>query len=153
MATIKDLQNKLKNFGKELECLSGKRFTIQPDTNGMIVQQCPNPNCQTEFKVNGEDWEEVESAQVYCPTCGFTSKKIDFLTSFQKEEVKRKIQDAISDNWKNNSPISHIVANILSTGNPIAPVNCAKCNARFNSLKGVKYCPRCGSEIDAGATL
>ncbi len=79
---------KLEGLKDEIQNLSGKTFTIDPDKNGMIDKQCPRVECNAFFKVNSEDWKNiVKDEQVFCPFCRNNSIASEYLPKAQRNEV------------------------------------------------------------------
>ena len=60
------------NTIKELEKLKSTEtieFELIPDSDGNIDRECPNKECESIFKVNAEDWDQLFSDKVFCPFC------------------------------------------------------------------------------------
>lgn len=69
-------------------------FTIQGDSEGFVTFECPF--CGSEFKLQASEYqdEDLPVDDLFCPYCGLTRNKQDFLT----EEVWEQIR-ALAENY------------------------------------------------------
>lgn len=144
MATIQDMIRKLEHFGHELQNLSGKKFTILPDQDGMIDRQCPREECKALFKVNDTDWEKVSDI-AYCPSCGNKFDKGDFLTDEHRQKAKECVHQSLLNNWHNNTTIPNNLVNLESDLNGLNQRGCNNCQSTFALAENPQYCPCCGN--------
>jgi hypothetical protein len=147
MGTIKDLQNKLKRFGKEIESLQSKTIslTILPDAKGMIDRQCPKDSCGQLFKTNLDDWKTiVRDEECFCPCCRNRSLAKDYLPSQQRSSVMHHLHLAIMNNWKYGQSIIGNLKALDCVGEFEIDMQCELCSLRFSVIGAAYFCPSCG---------
>lgn len=142
---------------------------ILPDSDGYIDKECPNPDCQSKFKVNDEDWGNLFSDEaVYCPFCGheapaeswWTTEQIEQLEKQAVESLEAQLGQALERDTKNfnrHAPKGFITMSMKFSGTTYAPnlpavaleemeqkITCEKCGARYAVIGSAFYCPCCG---------
>ena len=57
-------------------------FTIQGDSEGYVTFECPF--CGSEFKLQADEFQSDDEPleELFCPYCGLTREKNDFLCEF-----------------------------------------------------------------------
>lgn len=157
---------------KFLDSLNGSmeyHMEILPDSDGYIDKECPNPDCQSKFKVNDEDWGNLFSDEaVYCPFCGheapaeswWTTEQIEQLEKQAVESLEAQLGQALERDTKNfnrHAPKGFITMSMKFSGTTYAPnlpavaleemeqkITCEKCGARYAVIGSAFYCPCCG---------
>ena len=143
---------------------------ILSDEKGYLDRQCPNENCQFEFKVNMQDWNEKTTNNVaYCPLCGYTAQKNSWYTteqinamrevamSWARNYVAEKIGDMFSDlarstrnnkfvkiTYKRNRPVTFVNNPIGAKDEWNLDITCEKCETRYSVIGSAFFCPCCG---------
>ena len=76
---------------KASELEQGVRIAIDIplDEKGYFDRECPNEECQAEFKVLFEDWKEkVRDEVAYCPICRYECPSTEWNTKPQVEYIQ-----------------------------------------------------------------
>jgi hypothetical protein len=61
-------------------------FTISlPTDEGYLGRECKNPDCHRYFRIHSDDVQE----QMFCPYCGQQFPKKEFLTTEQRDHVRK----------------------------------------------------------------
>jgi len=142
MATLQDMIKKLQRFGDEIQDISGKKFTLLPDQNGMIDRQCPK--CKRLFMIADSDFEKLKDG-TYCPSCGHKGSGSDFITEAHHKSVKEAIEKSLHDNWQHSTPLPNNVISLQSILGLENQIRCSNCKLMFSILQAAQYCPCCGS--------
>ena len=145
-------------------------ITINSDENGYFDRECPNEECQFQFKVKMKDWEEkVSDDEVHCPMCGHvdTSDKWwtqdqlnqmqEILSSYALNYIQSEIDKSfkkLARSTKNNKfiKIKYKPGRKVSfINNPIGQmpeweqeITCEKCRTTYSVIGSAYFCPCCG---------
>lgn len=143
---------------------------ILPDSDGYIDKECPNPDCQSKFKVNDDDWGNLFSDEaVHCPFCGHEAPADSWWTTEQLEQLERQGVGALeaqlgqalqkdTRNFNRHAPKGFVTMSMKFSGTTYAPnlpanaleemeqkITCEKCGARYAVIGSAFYCPCCGN--------
>ena len=59
------------------------------DEEGYLDRECPSSECESPFKVHGDDWQDkVSAGEVHCPFCGYVADNQQWHTQRQIEQAK-----------------------------------------------------------------
>lgn len=80
----------------------------ETDKDGYLDRQCPNPECEFEFKIHREDWRaKVQDEAVFCPFCGHTAAAKQWFTHEQVERAKAealaRVKGMLNDSLRNDA--------------------------------------------------
>ena len=152
--------NHLQRLGKSIS------IQIQPDKEGFIGRECPNPGCEGYFKIELGTGLEGENLPCHCPYCGHTESHENFWTKEQIEFIQsvamRKISDAVLKDLK-ALEFEHKPTGLFDIGfslkvkkNRPVPIHyyrekrleteiiCSKCSLRYSVYGVFGFCPDCG---------
>lgn len=156
---------------KELERKPQLSFTIETDKEGYLDRECPSEVCCFQFKVHGEDWQNLFQYElVYCPFCRheatadqwFTTEQVKLAEKQAYGYIESKIGKALLDDarqfnakQKHNSFISMSVkvtgvkpyfvqVPIPSMEEMTLKIQCESCGARSAVIGSAFFCPCCG---------
>ncbi len=159
------------NILNELKRINGMRVDIPLplDEDGYLDRQCPNPSCQSEFKILSQDWiDKVSDAKVFCPTCRFespasnwnTSQQIEYAKELAIRQVRRNIHAALTADARNFNrnqqpgfiqmsmsvkPVSELfIVPILAAKIMRQKFLCESCGCNYASIGTAFFCPACG---------
>ena len=84
-----DLIRELKRMERE-----PVKLPVEADKEGYFDRECPNKDCEFQFKVFIDDWGEgFEGKQMHCPLCGTQAPADHYWT---KEQLTQMQQQAVS---------------------------------------------------------
>lgn len=163
-----------KKLIQELKNLEGSHpiaVPINADIEGYLEKECPVDECKYQFKVYGEDWENIfRDEAVSCPMCGHQSPADQYWTTEQIERAKQqafehirsRIDQALvsgAQDFNRRQPRDgfiklslsvrgarphHVVIPILAGAELELKRQCEKCNARYAVIGSGFFCPSCG---------
>ncbi len=141
-------------------------ISIPKDSDGFIGRECPNPKCESYFKIKPGTGLVGKDLDVHCPYCGYVGKSSEFATSDQIEYAKslaiREIQRSIGNKlqeWgqnlerstrggflsfkfeykENPQPIQFYREKKLET-----VTKCSNCELKYSIFGLFAFCPDCG---------
>lgn len=146
-------------------------FTIQGDSEGFITFECPF--CGSEFKLHAGEYQNEEEPidELFCPYCGLSKHKDEFLSSEVVEHIQALIYNyAVEELNKSLSKMKRSLNNtngiIKMEYKPLKKVSigelkdkdttetefkCSCCNHRVKVLyfagAAKIFCPYCGVDI------
>ncbi len=140
---------------------------IEPDEDGFIGRECPNPDCEGYFKIEFGTGLQGENLPCHCPYCGHIAPHDQFWTNEQIEYATsvamRKITDAFHKDLKrlefdhkpprgsfglgislkvkpgHSVPIHYYREKRLET-----EVVCSNCTLHYSVYGVFAFCPDCG---------
>ncbi|MDY0282026.1 MAG: hypothetical protein RBR35_15855 [Salinivirgaceae bacterium] len=147
------------------------RLPIDTDADGYFDRECPDDECQFQFKVIVSEWENsFEGKKMYCPLCGTLAPADHFWTQEHLEQARQQAlrhfsgrigqamaRDARSFNAK--QPRGGFISISLEYKGPthlpaLVPVEaaeemqlkiaCEQCGAHFAVIGSAFFCPKCG---------
>lgn len=145
-------------------------ITIESDENGYFDRECPNEECQFQFKIKMKDWEEkVSDDEVHCPMCGHIDTSDKWWTQDQLDQIQEiaanyalfHIKSELDKSFKelarstrNNKfiKIKYKPGKRVSyINNPIGQmpeweqeITCEKCGTTYSVIGSAYFCPCCG---------
>ncbi len=163
---FEDLMRELKKMERE-----PVRISIEADEDGYFDRECPNEECEFQFKVMLDNWEDgFEGQYMHCPLCGTMASADHFWTKEHLDQMGRqatnyyagRIGKAMSrDARKFNSRQSRksfISMSLEYKGSTHVPalvpveaaeemrlkIVCEECKERFAVIGSAFFCPKCG---------
>lgn len=146
------------------------KFTIQGDSEGYVMFECPY--CDSEFKLNANEFESEDNEfhELFCPYCGLAEDVQSFYTNEVIEKAKEiatnYMAEELNKMFGNISKRTSQNKHIKMTFKPIKKVNVRdvstqdsveeifECNACENHVKVLYcfgaskiYCPYCGVDL------
>ncbi len=140
---------------------------IPADEKGLTGRRCPNPDCNSYFKIEFGTGLKGENLPCHCPYCGHVGDPSEFMTEDQIEYAKsvavRKISDAVFQDFKkfefNHKPKGAFGIGLsLKVQRPRVPAirhyqeeeletetTCSNCTLRYAIYGVFAYCPDCAS--------
>jgi hypothetical protein len=163
---------------KAIKKLDGfqESVAIPCDDDGHLDRLCPADDCDSRFKVFGDDWRDrVPDETAWCPSCGRSDDPSDFLTDEQRNYLTSiagyRAQQAMYEGLKasERSPrrqrrrggggMFSMTTEVKVRGPaPTRPAvmdpwdqmrskhTCSKCGCRFAIVGAWFYCPACGKQ-------
>lgn len=160
------------NINRELDNMGGSfqhKTDILPDDDGYYDKECPNEDCEKQFKIFADDWDNAFTIdEIHCPFCGhvassgswWTSEQIEHANEQAFQHLSAKIGKALDEDCKEfNRSQKHGLVNISMKFNgmtyvPNTPaealdemvqkITCEKCGVRYAVIGSAFYCPCCG---------
>ena len=158
---------------RELENMQQVKISIPVaiDSDGYIDRECPNTDCEFQFKVHEDDWKNIcRDEQIFCPLCRHEALSNAWWTQEQLENAKEqgfrhissRIDRALSDGardfnarqsrnsflqirMKFSSPRPfHIFVPIPASEEMTLKVTCEECHTRYSFIGSAFFCPSCG---------
>ena len=156
---------------EELKRMKKLSVPIKADKEGYLDRECPNKECQFQFKVQEDDWKNLfRDEQVFCPLCRHEAKADSWWTTQQINKAKdqiikhihgrigRALEEGARDFNSRQSRNSFISMSVRYSGsrqyNYILPVPakkemllkviCKECNSRYAVIGSAFFCPSCG---------
>lgn len=150
-------------------------IVFNADEKGYFDRECPNEECNFNFKINIKDWEEkVSDEEFYCPRCGHKEEVNQWFTQNQIENIKeigisyaksyigneinktfKRLQTSTRSNkyfkitYKPNRKTTFTNNPIGSSDSWELEIKCDNCNTRYSVIGTAYFCPCCGeSSID-----
>lgn len=140
--------------------------SIPPDEDGFTNRECPNPNCESYFKIEFGTGLDGDELPCHCPYCGHIGPHDEFWTKEQIEYAEsialRKMTDALHRELKglefNHRPRGGFGIGIsmkIKRG-PRMPIRyycekrletevvCSACTLRYSVYGVFAFCPDCG---------
>ncbi|WP_379091969.1 hypothetical protein [Pedobacter sp. UC225_65] len=166
---------------KELEKLQNEQISIPiaVDNEGYWDRECPNTDCEFQFKIHQDDWRDIcRDEQIFCPLCRheaesdawWTQEQLANATEQGLAHLAGRIDHAFAKSAKNfNSSQSrnsflqikmkissprpyHIILPIPSSEEMVLKVTCEVCHTRYSVVGSAFFCPSCGHN-SAGETF
>lgn len=161
-----DLIRELKRMERE-----PVRLPIDADADGYFDRECPNDECEFQFKVVVDDWGDgFEGQQMHCPLCGTLAPADHFWTKEHlaqaREQAARYFSGRLGQamargarTFNARQPRGGFISMSLEYKGPthvpaLVPVEaaeemqlkiaCEQCNARFAVIGSAFFCPKCG---------
>lgn len=146
----------------------GNRISIpiNPDKEGFLGRECPNPDCEGYFKIVPGTGLKGKNLPCRCPYCGHTASHDHFWTKEQIEYAEsvawRKISHALNKDLKKleferkpKGPFGIGVTMKFKPGRPTpihcyrekqleTEVVCSNCGLRYSVYGVFAFCPDCG---------
>ena len=140
-------------------------ISIPPDENGLIGRECPEPNCESYFKIQPGTGLKGEDLPCHCPYCGHEAGQDKFFTKSQVEYAKsvvlNQVSGALLKDLKslefNHKPRGGfgigISMKVSGRATPVrryqeqdleTEVVCDKCTLRYMIYGVFGFCPDCG---------
>ena len=145
-------------------------ITSNSDENGYFDRECPNEECQFQFKIKMKDWKEkISDDEVHCPMCGHIDTSDKWLTLYQLfllQEIASSyalnyIQSELDKSFKKlarstkNNKFFKIKykprRKVSFINNPIGQmpeweqeITCEKCGTTYSVIGSAYFCPCCG---------
>lgn len=147
------------------------RLPVNADVDGYFDRECPNDECEFQFKVILDDWGDgFEGRQMHCPLCGTLAPADHFWTKEQlaqaREQAARYFSGRVGQalargarTFNARQPRDGFISMSLEYKGPthvpsLVPVDaaeemqlkiaCEQCTARFAVIGSAFFCPRCG---------
>lgn len=146
-------------------------FSIEGDSEGYVTFECPY--CGSEFKLQASEYQNDKQPldELFCPYCGLTKDKNEFLSREVIEQAEAIIQNYLADKLNNafkkmQKSLSKSGGIIKMTYTPLKKINvkdlktkdtseeafeCRLCHNHTKVLycAGVSkvFCPYCGVDI------
>lgn len=143
---------------------------IERDTDGYVDKECPAEACRFQFKIHGDDWQNiVRDEEVFCPCCGhaapakawFTTAQVDAARDYALGTVTNAINSAMrrdaaaSKRRANSNGFLNITLDVKGGRDalllPIAAAEplrlrtkCEDCGCRYSYIGAAYFCPSCG---------
>lgn len=147
------------------------RVPVDADADGYFDRECPNEECEFQFKVVIDDWGDgFKSQQMRCPLCGVEAPADHFWT---KEHLERARNQAIryfsgrigqamthgAQSFNSRQSRGGLISMSLQYEGPthvpaLVPldaaeemelkITCEECGARFAVVGSAFFCPKCG---------
>ena len=139
-------------------------ISIPEDENGMIGRECPEPTCESHFKIQLGTGLKGENLPCHCPYCGHNAGQDKFFTKAQIEYINsvalNKVSDALLKDLK-SMEFDHkpqggfgigISMKVSGRATPIryyreenleTEVVCDKCTLRYMIYGVFGFCPDC----------
>ncbi len=140
-------------------------ISIPPDETGMIGRECPEPDCESYFKIQLGTGLKGEDLPCHCPHCGHEAGQDKFYTNAQVEYVKsvvlNRVSGALLKDLKslefNHKPRGGfgigLSMKVSGRATPVrryrepdleTEVICDKCTLRYMIYGVFGFCPDCG---------
>ncbi len=140
-------------------------IAIPHDETGMIGRECPEPCCESYFKIQPGTGLKGDDLPCHCPYCGHEAGQNKFFTKAQIKYVKsvalNKVTDALLKDLKslefNHKPQGDFGIGIsMKVSGTVSPVRryreedietevvCNKCTLRYMIYGVFGFCPDCG---------
>jgi len=147
------------------------RLPIDADADGYFDRECPDEECEFQFKVMLEDWGDgFEGQHMHCPLCGNVAPADHFWTKEHLEQAKQqavryfsgRLGQAMSRgarSFNTRQPRGGFITMSLEYKGPthvpsLVPIaaaeemrlkiDCEKCGAHFGVVGSAFFCPKCG---------
>lgn len=140
------------------------KISIPLDDDGFLKVECPF--CSEQFKISGDDYEDEDIFQLFCPYCGLVDEKIAFILTEDLQEhiitlannvaidMINKSLDDIQKSFKGSKNVSFKKGRDLKKENPeklialndLSEYDMKCCDKHIKVLSehmGV-FCPFCG---------
>lgn len=140
------------------------------DEDGYLDRECPNGNCQFQFKIHAEDWKSIcRDEEVFCPLCRHAAPAKSWFTKDQADKINRTIQSvfggairrgmkADADQWNRRQPSNSLIKIRMSVQSSAPPIvlpisaaepmrqktTCTQCRCRYSYIGSAFFCPSCG---------
>lgn len=145
------------------------KMNVPVDEEGYIDKECPNKDCQFQFKIKQEDWKNLcRDEAIYCPKCGrtatsdkwFTTEQVIQAKSNAKTHIQNRIlnalnQDAKTFNSTQRNGFIQLTMRVSGHNRQIElplkckeilvqKIQCEECGTRYSVIGSAFYCPCCG---------
>lgn len=146
-------------------------FTIQGDSEGYVTFECPF--CSSEFKLQAGEYQNEEEPfeELFCPYCGFSKHKNEFLSSDVIEHIQTLMYNYAIDELNKSfgkmkrsvnrskglikmeyKPLKKAAVNELKDKDTVeTEFKCSHCDHNVKVLfcagKSKVFCPYCGVDI------
>lgn len=157
----------------ELGKLDGMKISIpvETDEEGYFDRECPDVECQFQFKVHEEDWQNIfKDESVFCPMCGKESTSDNFWTTEQVQNAERqgsqffesmilKAMEKDASDFNRRQPKGGFISMSMSVNGHVhekvilpipsrdifvQKIQCEKCESRYSVIGSAFFCPSCG---------
>jgi hypothetical protein len=160
------------NLLKELKRLEQTKteVSLPLDEEGYLDRECPNKECQFQFKIHVEDWRNiVRDEEVFCPMCRHVAPAKSWFTTEQVEKIDstahavfgsaiNRAMRADADAWNRRQPSNSLIKITMSAKSSAPPIvlpisaadpmrqkaTCAQCQCRYSYIGSAFFCPTCG---------
>lgn len=157
---------------KELKKLekNGVPVPVKMDEEGYYDRECPNVECLFQFKVFGEDWQNLcTNEAIHCPLCGHNAPSKSWWTKEQLEsgrtqalgQVNAALNRGLAAGARDfnrkqrpgfvtlsmkysGGPTHHAVVPISAQEAMKLKIQCESCTTRFAVIGSAFFCPCCG---------
>lgn len=144
------------------------KIEIEGDSEGFVSFECPY--CESEFKLNAQEYKEDANDKIYCPYCGLAKEKNEFYTKEVIEQANKiamnhmydeinKVFGKMSKNTNKNDfikmkfkPLKKVNVEGIRTEDSVEePFKCVNCGKSVKVLfcdgKSKIFCSYCGEDI------
>jgi transposase len=144
--------------------------SIATDADGYFDRLCRSEECQFEFKVHIEDWQDkVRSEEAFCPFCGHRAEATEWNTDEQRDyfqkaalaHLQHRIGHAMkrdAERFNRRQSTNSFIRMTMkvdsrpqqielppAAGEPMRlRITCAACNCRYAVVGAAFFCPACG---------
>lgn len=160
------------NLIRELGRLDGVKseVSLPLDEDGYLDRECPNEECQFQFKIHGDDWKNIcRDEEVFCAICRHPAPAKSWFSAEQVEKINNTAQSvfgtaisramrADADAWngrQSSNSFIKIMMSVKSSPQPIVlPISaavpmrqkamCTQCQCRYSYIGSAFFCPSCG---------
>jgi uncharacterized Zn finger protein (UPF0148 family) len=163
---LDDLIRKLKRMERD-----PLRIPIETDADGYFDRECPNTECEFQFKVILQEWKnDFNDKQMYCPLCGKFEQAEHFWTKEHHERAKQQAERYISGligqalaeeacDFNAKQSRGGLISISLDYNGPkrvpalipieaademLIKITCDHCATHFAVLGSAFFCPKCG---------
>lgn len=123
-------------------------ISFNSDSEGYFDKECPNEKCMYQFKVHGDDWQNLfKDEAVFCPLCRHEAKSKSWYTTEQVKnatEQTRKYVRGVIGNALGNTQTYHYFLPVESRKEMQLKVECKECHSRYAVIGSAFFCPCCG---------
>ena len=147
------------------------RVPVDADADGYFDRECPNEECEFQFKVVVDDWGDgFDDQQMYCPLCGTVAPADHYWTKEHLEQARNQAARYFSGRvgqsmargarrFNSRQPRGGFITMSLHyKGTTHVPalvpleaaeqmqlkITCDQCDARFAVIGSAFFCPKCG---------
>jgi uncharacterized Zn finger protein (UPF0148 family) len=160
-----ELIKNLERLGK-----TGLTIPVSVDEDGYLDRQCPNNDCESQFKVFAEDWKKFAGQETtYCPFCRYSAPPRSWFPAEQTKEAmaqaKNHISAALNQGFESGArmfnqrhqsgfikmsvkhsggPTHHVLVPLSAQEAMKLKIQCEACSAQFAVVGSAFFCPCCG---------
>jgi hypothetical protein len=160
------------NLLREIKRLEQNKteVSLPLDDDGYLDRECPNEDCEFQFKIHAEDWKKIcRDEEVFCPLCRHSAPAKSWFTKQQEDKINQTVQSvfggairrgmkADADQWnrrQSSNSFIKITMSVQSSAPPILlPISaaepmrqktaCTQCECRYSYIGSAFFCPSCG---------
>jgi uncharacterized Zn finger protein (UPF0148 family) len=160
------------NLLRELGRLDGAKteVSLPLDEDGYLDRECPNDECQFQFKIYVDDWKNIcRDEEVFCPMCRHAAPAKSWHTTEQVEKINNTARSvfgtainramrADADAWNRRQSLNSFIKITMCVKSSAAPIvlpisaadpmrqkaTCTQCQCRYSYIGSAFFCPSCG---------